>query len=188
VRSKTRSGQKSSQMQYELDGMIETFRGCRSYLEIGARHGDTFYAVMSSLPKGAFGVAVDYPGHVCGKGGTDKYLDEAAHELRRMGYDITVLIGDSQEPEIIDAVKDLAPFDCALIDGDHRYDGVKADWLNYGPMCGMVAFHDIVGVDQRCNKAGVPVEVPRLWSEIKTDKCAEFVAPDSTMGIGIWRR
>jgi hypothetical protein len=185
MRTVTRSGQKSSQMQVELDGLIQAFSGSKSYLEIGARHGDTFYTVMRSLPIGSLGVAVDYPGHVWGKGGTDKYLDDAANELRKMGYKITVLIGDSQDIDIIDAVKELAPFDACLIDGDHRYDGVKADWLNYGPLCKMVAFHDIVGIKERCLASGSPVEVPRLWQEIKNGSSKEFVADGSTMGIGV---
>ena len=32
MRSKTRSGKKSGQMQYELDGMIEAFSGCTEFV------------------------------------------------------------------------------------------------------------------------------------------------------------
>lgn len=185
MRSKTLSNKKSGQMDYELKAMIAEFAGATSYLEIGARYGDTFYDVMRSLPKGSRGVCVDMPSGYWGSNGTEEYLLAACEKLRTMGYAITLILGDSTSHEIIEQVKSLAPFDACLIDGDHRYDGVKADWLNYGGLCRKVAFHDIVGQGQR-HSEGVYVEVPRLWQEIKNANCKEFVADKSTMGIGIW--
>ena len=39
------------------------------------------------------------------------------------------------------------PLDFLFIDGDHSYEGVRRDFLDYGPMVrpgGLVAFHDII--------------------------------------------
>jgi hypothetical protein len=102
-----------------------------------------------------------------------------------MGYDIHVLLGDSQDPEIIDRVKALGPYDCALLDGDHRYQGIKTDFEAYAPLCGEVALHDIVGEGQR-HSEGVHVEVPRFWQEIRTPNSVEYVAEGSKMGIGVY--
>lgn len=187
MRSETRSGFRSGQMKYELRSLIYHFvtYGVRSYLEVGARYGDTFYDVMRALPKGSRGVCVDLPESVWGSSGTKEHLESACEELRGMGYDITLIIGDSRDADIVEQVRSLGPFDAALIDGDHRYEGVLADFANYSDVCSLVAFHDIVGTGQR-HSAGINVEVPRLWGEVKNDRCSEYVAPGSTMGIGVW--
>jgi hypothetical protein len=64
----TRSGRPPSQIEAELSGFIGLLqeRNVRRYLEIGARHGDTFHEVMRSLPVGSVGVAVDLPGGLWG--------------------------------------------------------------------------------------------------------------------------
>jgi hypothetical protein len=49
----------------------------RIYLEIGARHGGSFNAVMRSLRSGSFGIAVDLPGGSWGR-------DESEVVLRRV--------------------------------------------------------------------------------------------------------
>jgi hypothetical protein len=186
VRSKTRSGMKSGQMQHELDGLIGVIgrHGVRSYLEIGARYGDTFYDVMRSLPIGSRGVCVDLPASLWGSDGTLPHLESACAELQQMGYDITLITGDSQNTEVVAMVEALAPFDACLIDADHRYDGCMADWRNYGRLADMVAFHDIAGEGQR-HSEGVNVEVPRVWQEVRGNRYTEIVANRSTMGIGI---
>jgi cephalosporin hydroxylase len=176
-------------MQYELDCLIATMRqrSVRSYLEVGARYGDTFYDVMRSLPPGSRGVAIDLPGEVWGTQGTEKHLYAAADELRGMGYDITVLLGSSQHPDILKQAAALGPYDACLLDADHRYDAIKSDFEAYSPMCAMVALHDIVGHGQR-HARGVDVEVPRFWQEIRRAGCMEFTATETTMGIGAWFR
>ena len=76
--------------------------------------------------------------------------------------------------------------DFLFIDGDHSYDGVKADFEMYAPMVrpgGLIAFHDI-NPDHRSLRGdrydhleetgGVPKvegaisgDVPRFWSDVK---------------------
>lgn len=184
----TFSGRRPSQVPEELAGLIALFqsRGVRSYLEIGTRHGDTFHAVMTSLPPGSVGLAVDLPGGAWGQSSSAQHLDRAVTDLCSRGYRAARIFGDSRSTEVFLKVQKLGPFDAGLIDGDHRYAGVKADWEAYGPLCSITAFHDIAGVGLVARKSGLAVEVPRLWSEITAQReTVEFVAAGSKMGIGV---
>lgn len=185
---KTFSGRRASQNEYELRSFIDLMKGKRvtKYLEIGARHGDTFHEIMTNLPVGSHGVAVDLPGGMWGKTSSLKSLKSAANDLLVRGYKIDLIIGDSQDASIINCISDLGPYDAVLIDGDHRYDGVKADWLNYRELSRVIAFHDIVGSGEKEGVHGNEVEVPRLWAEIKESFGGiEFVGENSKMGIGV---
>lgn len=186
---KTFSGRKASQDEFELRSFIGIIKdaGCQRYLEIGARHGDTFHEVMISLPLGSYGLAVDLPGGLWGKSATRQNLELVIDDLRARGYRVDALFGDSTNPNVIDLIHDAGPFDVALIDGDHRYAGVKADWENYMDAANIIAFHDIVGHDQAEKVHGHKVEVPRLWSEIKKTLASnrELIGEGSKMGIGV---
>lgn len=184
---KTFSGRNPSQNEFELRGFIDLLRASRvtKYLEIGARHGDTFHEVMLRLPAGSRGVAVDLPGALWGKSDTGAALERAAADLRQRGYEIDVILGDSTCDIVRNAVAGFGPYDAALIDGDHTYDGVRADWEAYGDCAPLVAFHDIVGAGQAEKVHGNPVEVPRFWDEIKNADSVEFVDEGSKMGIGV---
>jgi predicted O-methyltransferase YrrM len=195
----TFSGRAPSQRADELLPFIDLLsaRNVRSYLEVGARHGDTFHAVMSALPAGSVGVSVDLPGAAWGRDESRQHLIQAAADLRAKGYRTTTIFGDSRAADIIARAAEQGPFDAILIDGDHRYEGVTADWQNYGGMAPIVAFHDIVGHGRVGKSAAAPdgsraevtVEVPRFWSELKaahrSGEFIEFVGQGSAMGIGV---
>ncbi len=183
----TRSGRNPSQNAFELRSFIDLLlaRQVRRYLEIGARHGDTFFEVMMSLPKGSKGVAIDLPGGMWGTNKSRGALEDACNDLRRRGYDASCHFGDSRAPGIRQLAMINGPYDAILIDGDHRYAGVKADWENYGTMAPLVAFHDIVGWDQAEKVHGNKVEVPTLWAELRGGHDhVEIVDSGSAMGIG----
>ena len=190
---KTFSGRRASQNEQELRGFISLLQseGVTRYLEVGAREGDTFHEVMTSLPAGAVGVALDLPGGNWGHKSTRLKLERAVVALQGRGYAASCLFGDSRS----DATRRLAagrgPYDAILLDGDHTLVGVTADWDNYRAMGRLIAFHDIVGAGQMDKRNNVPVEVPTLWASIKASgvRYMEFIAPDSTMGIGVvWTR
>jgi hypothetical protein len=182
------SGTKWPQFQEEIQGFIKFLQeqGVKSYLEVGCRHGDTFHAVGKALSEGSLLVAVDLPGARSGKltGGicpnSDKWLMRAAKYLKKRGQITHVIIGDSHDPEIVSQVKEFAPFDAIFIDGDHTFEGAKADWRNYGPMSNLVAFHDIHADNKGCAS---------LYNELKEQyKHTEFAYYDRG-GIGIiWRQ
>ncbi len=102
---------------------------------------------------------------------------------RERGCELTLVHGDSHDPELVAAVKPTGPFDFIFIDADHTYEGVSGDWANYGPMLapgGLIAFHDIA---ERPSYG-----VTRLWNEIKlTAPTVEIVesAKDFWWGIGV---
>jgi cephalosporin hydroxylase len=70
-----------------------------------------------------------------------------------------------------------SPIDVLLIDGDHSYEGVKADYEKYMPFVkdgGVILIHDILWVHK-------PV-IKFFWDEIKYPKSA---LPLSKSGLGI---
>lgn len=190
---KTVSGRRASQKFFELYGLIKSLqeKECVSYLEIGARHGDTFYEVVKALPKGGKYLAVDLPGGAWGVSSSKKHLQNVIRLLKKEGWkNVDCIFGNSQDAKTIARIAREAPFDACLIDGDHRYEGVKADWENYRSMARkIVAFHDIDGEGVR--KDGMEVQVPRLWREIRSSgefETKDFISdeePDRPMGIGV---
>lgn len=185
----TRSGRKPSQDHDELNQLIGLFnrRGVGSYLEIGARHGDTFFEVMRSLPVGSTGVAVDLAGGPWGTVKSVGALHDAVRELVALGYKASVILGDSAACSTRNLIAARAPFDAAFIDGDHRYDAVKSDYEFVKDRARIVAFHDIAGEGQTTkDKNRYPVEVGTFWQEVKaTRDFQEFVSKGSAMGIGV---
>lgn len=160
---------------------------CESYLEIGSRFGGSFYYIVKSMPTrpGPF-ISIDLENKIYGKGGSKKHLDLVFKSLKRDGYsELYHINSDSRMQVTVDTVRRLGPFDLVFIDGDHRYQAVKADWENYRSLGRIVAFHDI---DHRNSKNRDPkVGCPRLWDEIKNKFLTmELVDPDARgYGIGI---
>lgn len=158
----------------------------RSYLEIGAHHGDTWHSVGLTLPIGSRMVAVDWPGKTAGGFiNSGESLERAALDLRKKrGHETHIHLGDSNQQDIIDQVAKLGPFDLVFIDGDHSYAGCLADWKNYGTLGRVVAFHDI-------NQVARPrsCQVHKVYAELcATHRHKEISAGYSNRGIGvIWR-
>jgi Methyltransferase domain len=141
----------------------------KSYLEIGAKYGGSFWHVVTAMPKGSLAVAVDLPyGSTFKRPMSEPYLRECIKELRTKGYAAHLILGDSTSEKVINDVRQRAPYDLCLIDANHTEAYVRADWANYGPMAKIVAFHDI-SYDMSRNHVGkiFPIEVPKVWNEIK---------------------
>ena len=176
----------SAQRAWELQQFINFLktRQVRSYIEIGVRHGGTLFRVATALPKGSLIVAVDQPQGAWGADSANN-LRNVIDRLSSIGYNAKVVFGNSSSQETIQRVKEISQkFDAAFIDADHRYDSVLKDYKAYSPFCELVAFHDIVGYG--CRSGNNLVEVPRLWSEIRSDRHNyEIVEKNSQMGIGI---
>jgi predicted O-methyltransferase YrrM len=83
-------------------------------------------------------------------------------------------------------VRELLPeVDFLFLDGDHSYARAKQDWEWYAPLVrpgGIIALHDIAPTP-----AGSPVEVHRLWREIRAGpyRTEEIVADPEQQAFGI---
>jgi hypothetical protein len=186
----TFTGQPLAQDPTELARFIALLRshGVRRYLEVGVRYGDTFHAIMSALGPSAVGVALDQPGQAWGDVDSPQHWLAVRLHLQDHGMIVYEVTGDSGDPAIFEQVKALGPYDAVFIDADHRYDAVQRDWLTYGTLAPLVAFHDIAGTGQGAQVGGAfaPVEVPLLWAELREQfETFEFVEPGSNMGIGV---
>lgn len=164
----------------ELAQMLEVVKGKSSVLEIGSNFGGTLYRMGQVLAPKSVMVSVDLP-----IDNTPKFffpvetLQFNCKRLSDMGHHVELYIEDSHDPETVKKVASYAPFDFVFIDGDHSYEGVKADWFNYGPMGRIVGFHDICGPVNDCVK---------FWRELKEDndyRTEEFITKDAGFGIGI---
>lgn len=164
----------------ELKQMLDIVKGKTSVLEVGSNFGGTFYRMSEVVAPKSLMVSVDWPVDE-----TPKSLEPVeslkmnCKRISMMGHHVELFIGDSHANDTVQRVEEFAPFDFVFIDGDHSYEGVKADWMNYGPMGKIVGFHDIAGPVEGC---------VRLWNELKAEgkyRLEELITPGSGMGIGI---
>ena len=158
-----------------------------SYLEIGARYGGTFEAVMSQIE--GKGVAVDFPGGNFGDENSAITLSNTISKLRASGRDVHVVFGPSSAPEVVDRVAKHGPYDCVMIDADHSLKAISRDYEIYARMARkIIAIHDIAAPDDWKNRDGHRVQVGKFWRYLKKhigDNMEEIIEPGSNMGIGI---
>jgi predicted O-methyltransferase YrrM len=133
----------------------------RSYLEIGSWKGGSLWLAAKALQRGSRIVSVDKIAH--------PKLQLALRELKNLGYDTRLILGDSIDEKTIAAARALGPYDCVFIDGDHRLTHVTSDWENYGPMGRIVGFHDIAR-DMPADRWGGPHQVSTFWKQFDKSK------------------
>jgi predicted O-methyltransferase YrrM len=126
-------------------------------VEIGTAHGGTYWAWCRLATPAAHLVSIDFPEN-----------DEWTARVRsypRPTQTQTLIRADSHDPQTVRSLDGLkASVDFLFIDGDHSYDGVRADFENYAPLVrpgGLIAFHD---VDSTNNPTS---EVDRLWTQLR---------------------
>src|SRR5205085_9029904 len=131
-------------------------------------------------------VSLDLPGGSFG-GGYQAWRNPLYRSFARDAQRIVLLRGDSHDPAMAARLRALLagrPVDVLFIDGDHRYEGVKADFEAYSPLVrpgGLVAFHDIVP-----DPGQEGMEVSRFWKDISTrHPSAELIASPDQHGYGI---
>lgn len=143
----------------------------------------------------------------CYDGGSSSYLSHFAKNMvtidnndpcrfepkilqGNVGRSYKYLAGDSHSPKILNQMKELMvePWDFVFIDGDHSYEGVKADFYNILPYLEPgtpVAFHDIIITDFHHQHG---CYVGEFWRDLKEEYDGEFdeiITNDTWGGIGI---
>jgi predicted O-methyltransferase YrrM len=164
-------------------GEFVVAKGVRAYLEVGVQRGFTLRYIGSLMPTGSRIVGVD------NQTDPDRVhdADQALADLRKLGQDACLIVGDSTDPGTVTAVAQLGPYDLVLIDADHTAEGVRGDWHAYGPMGSIIAFHDIDA------NTALPTHahygVPALWRELaRTHRNRAIIGVNRGCGIGIlWR-
>lgn len=183
------SGQPIPQRPDELKRFIEILKEEKisKYLEIGARYGDSFYHIVKSLPSESKAIAVDLVDGYWGRSDSREHLQNRVADLRALGYDANVVFGDSTAAGTLQSVLMRGDFDAVMIDGDHRFEGLTLDWINFGKRSKkLVAFHDIDGWKHFERRSGASVEVPHVWNILKRNyKHQEIIGAERGMGIGV---
>lgn len=160
--------------------------GVKSYLEIGSKFGGSLWLVAQVLPCGSRIVSVDLP-----IGPSQTQLQDCVDRISQLGHESHVIYGDSTRPDIIERVQKLGPYDAVFIDANHTLPYVIKDWENYGPMCRLVAFHDINFWRSEPMPPGkLPIDVPQVWQRLsKAYRHEEIRLDHQDNGIGVlWRQ
>lgn len=159
-------------------GAMQLFPEIEAALEAISRIGPGRVGEIGTANCGTTYLLSQVPGTVELTVGLDLYIMNGAYLqwLRRPGQRFHLLNGPSQAPSTVKRVEQILGgelFDVLLIDGDHRYEGVKQDFLSYRHLVrdgGLILFHDIVPDHGtrfgRVTQAWAG-DVPVLWSRLK---------------------
>ena len=183
------------QVQSELRGLIELVaqRQPRTVLEIGTARGGTLLLLTRFAAPDAKIVSVDLPFGRNG-GGYPRWKAPYYADFPSADQTLELIRGDSHAATTLEKVRQAfagAPVDFILIDADHSYEGVKADFEAYrtlaAPDC-VIALHDVLP-----NEEDPSIDVNRFWRELEQDPdfSTEEIVEDpgqGAYGIGIVRR
>ena len=122
-------------------------------------------------------------------GGYPTWKQSLFRNLIGKGPSIHFLRGDSHATETLAKVKHILGdrrIDVLFIDGDHTYEGAKADFYSYGALIrpgGLIGMHDILH-----NRFDKDIDVARLWTELKASLPTEEIVESydqGNLGIGV---
>lgn len=171
----------------ELAVMVKAQR-CKYIMEIGTYRGGTLFVFSQLAAPRATVISLDFHFSLLGKvyGALQKQI---LRKFVRNGKTLFLLRHDSHLPETQRIVREILKgnqLDFLFIDGDHTYEGARADFMMYSPFVrkgGLIAFHDIA-------ESGGSREVHRLWEELRPNyEHREFIhrTGSGAMGIGVLR-
>lgn len=161
----------------------------KTVVEIGTAQGGTLILWCRQADPQATIVSIDLPGGIHG-GGYPYWKSWIYQRFPLTTQKLHLLRGDSHQPEMRARLKSVLPgdglVDFLFIDGDHTYNGVKADFEMYSGLVrpgGLIAFHDICK-----HPAALNCQVDRFWQEVKNERRTREFVHDSnqgTCGIGV---
>jgi predicted O-methyltransferase YrrM len=174
-----------AQVRSEIEALLRLLEELRpeTVLEVGTARGGTLFLFTRVASDDAALVSIDLA-----LGASRRRLYRT---FAKRNQTIKTIRADSHDPATATAVErclDGRPVDFLFIDGDHSYDGVKADFMMYSRLVregGCIAFHDIVP-----GRGESASGVPRLWNELSPfHHSREFVADwdQGWAGIGVLR-
>jgi cephalosporin hydroxylase len=179
-------GKLALQRKWELIPLLGMVRQIRPdvVLEIGTCRGGTLRCWVEVASATAQLISLDLPGGGFGGG----YGEEDIPRFRswlKPGQSLVCLREDSHSPGTLAAAREALggrPVDLLFIDGDHTYEGVRADFEMYSPLVrpgGLIVFHDIV-----VSPPHPDCRVYEFWREVKTRyRAIELVDRD---GFDVW--
>jgi predicted O-methyltransferase YrrM len=158
----------------------------KAVLEIGTFRGGTLMVLCKLSDPGATVISVDLPGGSFG-GGYKWFRVPLLKAFTARRQRLHLLRKDSHQDDTLAQVKAILGdqgLDLLFIDGDHTYEGVRADFNLYSPLVragGIVAFHDIAE-----HQPSSGCEVARFWKEIKgSHRYSEVIENPSQGWAGI---
>ena len=157
-------------------------------VEIGTASGGTLFLLAQTAAPHALLISIDLPRAMFG-GGYARWRAPLYRSFAGPNQRIELIRGDSHDAATFERVVELlngAAVDVLFVDGDHRYEGVKADFERYGKLVaedGIVAFHDIVPGETEFVGG-----VPNFWQEVRKGRDARELVDDwdrGSCGIGL---
>lgn len=162
------------QIPYEIENFVDIIKSKVKItggiiLEIGTKYGGTTHFLAEHFPKAKI-ISIDLP--------RKSPFNETVKNRNRwfkayFGDRVEFLVADSQKEETRNIVLNIVNnygIDCLFIDGDHTYEGVKQDFINWLPAMvsgSIIGFHDIVDSE---NHRKQNCYVAKFWNELKNNK------------------
>jgi predicted O-methyltransferase YrrM len=170
--------------------------------EIGSFMGGMLFMMSRVLPDHAQIFSIDWPeapGTLGRFPQSRRYLYEG---FARGDQKIHIIYGKSQDRGTIAALSSALKgdrLDYLMIDADHSFEGVRADFVNYSSFVkpgGLIAFHDIMGDESRTEGTfRYRFGVARFWNSIREHyEHREFIDPEcyehrlgAGIGVLLWK-
>jgi predicted O-methyltransferase YrrM len=184
-----------TQVESEFEELLKHYveLGAKNVLEIGSYFGSSLHHWLYYSKPEARVISIDLPiRQFCGDQDERVPVQEWTIKnewklwTKRNKNKLHLIQARSQDQSTVDEVKKLINgekiLDFLFIDGDHRYEAVKQDFLLYSPFVksgGIIVLHDIAE-----NEEG---GVYKFWDELKTQWQTKAILhhPNKEKGIGV---